>query len=74
MDHGDPGSTSYAGAPEAIITGDMVLLGLFLACGSYAPVRSECEGGAAVLVVGTLVVLSVQGHGLPQPQELWPSV
>ena len=38
------------------------------------PVRTECEGGVAVLVVGTLVVPSVQGHGLPQPQELWPSV
>ena len=38
----------------------------FFACGSCAPVRVECEGGAAVWVVGTLVALSVQGHGLPQ--------
>ena len=70
----DSGNTGYTGVPATIVTGYMVLLGLFLACGSYAPVRSECEGGAAVLVVGTLVVPSVQGHGLPQLQELWPSV
>ena len=44
----------------------------FFACGSCAPVRVECEGGAAVQVVGTLVALSVQGHGLPQLQEFWP--
>ena len=40
--------------------------------GSFALVRVECEGGAAVWVVGTLEVLSMQGHGLRQPQELWP--
>ena len=42
------------------------------ACGSSAPVRVECEGGAAAWLAGTLVVPSVQGHGLPLPQELWP--
>ena len=34
--------------------------------------RVECEGGAAVWIVGTLVVPSVQGHRLPPLQELWP--
>ena len=43
----------------------------FFACGSSDPVRVECEGGAAAWLVGTLVAPSVQGHGLPLPQELW---
>ena len=34
--------------------------------------RVEHEGGAAAWLVGTLVAPSVQGHGLPLPQELWP--
>ena len=42
------------------------------ACGSFAPVRVECESGAATWLVGTLVAPSVQGHGLPLLQELWP--
>ena len=45
----------------------------FFACGSSAPVKGECEGGAAAWLVGTLVAPSVQGHGLPPWQELWPS-
>ena len=32
----------------------------------------EHEGGTAAWLVGTLVVSSVQGHGLPPLQELWP--
>ena len=36
LDHGDPGNAGYAGAPVAIVTGDMVLLGFFLACGCSA--------------------------------------
>ena len=44
----------------------------FVACGHSAPVRVESEGGAAAGLVETLEVPSVQGHGLPQPQELWP--
>ena len=32
----------------------------------------ECEGVAASWLVGTPAVPSVQGHGLPPPQELWP--
>ena len=43
----------------------------FFACGSPAPVTVEREGGTAVWLAGTLVALSVQGHGLPPPQELW---
>ena len=45
----------------------------FLACGSSASVRAECEGGAAAWLAGTLAAPSVQGHGLPPWQELWPS-
>ena len=44
----------------------------FFACGSSAPVRVECEGGTAAWFAGTLVAQSVQGHGLPPLQELWP--
>jgi len=61
LDHGDPGNASYAGVLVAV-TGDMVLLGLYLACGSSAPVRIEHEGGAAACVVATLAVPRVQEH------------
>ena len=44
----------------------------FFACGSSVPVRVEHEDGTAASVTGTLAVPSVQGRGLPQPQELWP--
>ena len=44
----------------------------FFACGSCAPVRAEHEGGAAAWLAGTLVEPSVQGHGLPLSQKLWP--
>ena len=44
----------------------------FFACGSSAPVSVEHEGGIAAWLAGTLAVPSVQGHGLPPPQELWP--
>ena len=44
----------------------------FFARGSSAPVRIECEGGSAAWLAGSLVAPSVQGHGLPLPQELWP--
>ena len=36
----------------------------FFACGNSDPVRVEREGGPAAWLVGTLVVPSVQGHGL----------
>ena len=45
---------------------------LFFACGSSAPIRIGHEGGVAAWLSGTLAVPSVQGHGLPPPQELWP--
>ena len=35
--------------------------------------RVEREGGTAAWLMGTLAASSVQGHGLPPPQELWPS-
>ena len=44
----------------------------FFACGSSAPVRVEHEGGTAAWLETTLVAPSVQGYGLPLPQELWP--
>ena len=34
--------------------------------------RVERGGDAAAWLMGTLAVPSVQGHRLPQPQELWP--
>ena len=46
--------------------------GLSSACASSVPVRVEREGGAAAWLAGTLAAPSVQGHGLPLPQELWP--
>ena len=45
---------------------------LFYACGSPAPARVAREGGAAAWLAGTPAALSVQGHGLPLPQVLWP--
>ena len=44
----------------------------FLPVTGSAPVRIEHEDGAAAWLVGTLAAQSVQGHGLPPPQELWP--
>ena len=44
----------------------------FFGCGSSAPVRVGCEGDTAAWLAGTLVAPSVQGHGQPPPQELWP--
>ena len=44
----------------------------FFACGSSAPVRVECEGGAAAWLAGILSAPSVQGHGLPPPQSYGP--
>ena len=44
----------------------------FFDCGSNVPVRVEQEGGAADWLAGTLAEPSVQGHGLPPLQELWP--
>ena len=43
----------------------------FCLCHS-APVRVEHEGGAAAWLAGSLAAPSVQGHGLPTTQELWP--
>ena len=40
--------------------------------GSYAPVKVDRDGGTAAWLAGTLEAPSVQGHGLPPPQELWP--
>ena len=42
----------------------------FFACGSFAPVRFECECDAAPWLAGTLEAPSLQGNRLPQ--ELRP--
>ena len=42
----------------------------YFACGSSAPARAEHEGGAAAWLAGALEAPSVQGPGLPPPQEL----
>ena len=42
------------------------------AYGGSAPVRVACDGGTAAWLAGALAVPSVQRHGLPPPQELWP--
>ena len=55
-----------------IVPGDTVLLVLLLSCGSSAPVRMDHERDTAAWVMGTLAAPSVQRHGWPQPQELWP--
>ena len=34
--------------------------------------KVECEGGTAAWLARTLAVPSVQGHGLPPLQKLWP--
>ena len=34
--------------------------------------RVKHEGGAGACLGGILVAQSVEGHGLPPPQELWP--
>ena len=44
---------------------------LFFACGSFARMRVEHEGGAAAWLAGILAAPSVQGHRLP-PLQLWP--
>ena len=49
-----------------------ILQYIYLACGSSAPVRVENEVGTVAWFVGTLAAPSVQGHGLPPSQELWP--
>ena len=62
MDHRDPGNAGYAGALMSIVTGDMVLLGLFLPCGSSASVRIGRGGGIDTWAVGILEAPNVQGH------------
>ena len=70
MDHGDAGNARYTGVRAATVTGDVVILEIFLASGSSAPVRIEHGGDAAAWIAGTLAKPSVQGYRLPQPQEL----
>ena len=45
---------------------------IFFAFGSSAPVKVKRKGSTAACVKQTLMVPSVQGHGLSQLQELWP--
>lgn len=52
MDLGDLGNARYTGELVAIVTGDMVILGL-LASRSFAPVRIQCGSGTATWIAGT---------------------
>ena len=45
---------------------------LLFARSNSAPVRVKHEGGAAAWLAQTLAAPSMQGHGLPLLQELWP--
>ena len=69
---GEPWQCQYAGALAFIFTEDMALLGFLLASDISATVRIEHRGGIAAWIMGTLVAKYVQGHRLPQLQELWP--
>ena len=44
----------------------------FFACGGFAPLRAEDEGGTVAWLARTLVTWSIEGHRLPLLQELWP--
>ena len=68
---GKPQSTGLQGVRCDQIDPEHINIRLFFACGSSAPVRVEHGGGTATWLAGTLVVSSVQGHGLPPLQELW---
>ena len=68
---GKPQSTGLQGVRCDQIDPEHINIRLFFACGSSAPVRVEHGGGTATWLAGTLVVPSVQGHGLPPLQELW---
>jgi len=78
---GPPSLTEKPGRPQSTLLKELKTLlkqpcmhrrKTFFACGSSAPVRAEHEGGAAACLAGTLAASSVQRHGLPPPQELWP--
>ena len=71
LEHRASNSARYPGEPEAIGTGDMVLLGFFQASGTSASLRIKNGGGAAAWIAGTLAVPSVQGPWQTQEQELW---
>ena len=70
---GRPQSTGLQGVGHRHKESRSIDTRLFFACGSSAPVRVEHEGSAAAWLAGTLAALNVLGHGLPPPQELWPS-
>ena len=67
-----PSTVSQRVGPDRRDPADINTRLFFLACGNSAPVRVEREGGTTAWLVGIQVVPSVQGHGLPPWQELWP--
>lgn len=71
LDHRYPGKAGYARVPAAIVTGDMALLEFFIDSGNSVSGRTELGGGTPPWIMGTLAVPIVQGHQLPQPQDLW---
>ena len=67
-----PGTGEPGGLPSMGSQSQTQLKRLSSSSSSSALVRVEREGGTTAWLVGTLAVPSVQGHGLPPPQELWP--
>ena len=69
-----PGRRSLRGRRVGQDGSDPVLgnTSLLCACGSPAPVRVGCGGGAAALLAGTLAGQRVQGLKLPPLKEWWP--
>ena len=53
----------HGGGTAAWILRTLVVPSLYL---------GDRDGAKSVCILGTLAVLSVQGHQLHQPQELWP--
>ena len=54
MEHRASNSARYPEEPEAIGTGDMVLLGFFQVSGTSASLRIKNGGGGAAWIAGTL--------------------
>jgi len=58
LDHRDTGSVRYIGKPVVRGTGEVVLLGFFLASGSSVPVGIKYGSGMTAWIAGTLLAPS----------------
>ena len=68
-----PGEQRHRWLVKAHCQGDMALLGCFVFLPpSLWQLCPKGGGVAAAWITETPAVLSVQGHQLHQPQELWP--